>query len=87
MEFCAAGKLCHLLSHFSAYISMVSCARVILLLRVRQVSTLTLLGGLTFLMERSLADRMANVMTLLLTQAALKIVLAEAVPKVDPLFR
>ena len=50
---------------------------------VALISALTLLSSFTLLMERSLSARLGNVMTILLTQSALKIVLAGSVPMVS----
>lgn len=46
-------------------------------------SILTLFGGFTMLMENVLSERLGAVITLMLTQAALKLVLSANVPKVS----
>mmetsp|Transcript_71847 Transcript_71847/g.222819 ORF Transcript_71847/g.222819 Transcript_71847/m.222819 type:complete len:379 (-) Transcript_71847:22-1158(-) len=46
-------------------------------------SVLTLFGGFTMLMENSLANRLSSILTLMLTQAAVKLVLAGYLPKVS----
>ena len=45
-------------------------------------SVLTVFGGFTLLYENDLGSRLSFVVTLMLTQAALKLVLSASVPKV-----